>query len=275
MWAAKAAKLGYRWKIGNGRKIKFWEDNWLGSSSLAVQFWELYVIVNEKASTVADLWDVVQLASTIVFSGEEDELIWMFSSNGTYNSQSLYRVINFRGITPVHVPRTWSLHIPPRVQSFLWLLFNNKVLIFFPTRDNLGKRQQVNDVTCLFCNEVESSQHLFFDCVVARRMWCETSIIVGRQIGKSFDEIGVCWLSEKRFTVVNMLSSAALWALWKLRNDFCFQNGRWKSMQQLLMRVVGLVQNWIILCPAEKKPELEISISKLQCLARDPEMLAS
>jgi hypothetical protein len=38
MWAAEATKLGYRWKIGNGRKIKFWEDNWLGESSLAIQF---------------------------------------------------------------------------------------------------------------------------------------------------------------------------------------------------------------------------------------------
>jgi hypothetical protein len=36
MWAAKATKIGYRWKIGDGRKVKFWEDNWLGSSSLAI-----------------------------------------------------------------------------------------------------------------------------------------------------------------------------------------------------------------------------------------------
>ena len=38
MWAAKAAKLGFRWKIGDGKKVKFWEDNWLGNSSLAIQF---------------------------------------------------------------------------------------------------------------------------------------------------------------------------------------------------------------------------------------------
>lgn len=55
MWAAKAAKMGYRWKIGDGRKIKFWEDNWLGSSSLEIQFWPLYVVVNEKNKTIADL----------------------------------------------------------------------------------------------------------------------------------------------------------------------------------------------------------------------------
>jgi hypothetical protein len=24
MWAAKAAKTGYKWKIGDGEKVKFW-----------------------------------------------------------------------------------------------------------------------------------------------------------------------------------------------------------------------------------------------------------
>ena len=27
MWAASAAKIGFRWKIGNGKKVKFWEDS--------------------------------------------------------------------------------------------------------------------------------------------------------------------------------------------------------------------------------------------------------
>ena len=39
------------------KRSKFWEDNWLGSSSLAIQFWDLYVIVNEKNKTIHDLWD--------------------------------------------------------------------------------------------------------------------------------------------------------------------------------------------------------------------------
>jgi hypothetical protein len=36
LWATKVAKMGYRWKIGNGKSIRFWEDIWLGSSSLAI-----------------------------------------------------------------------------------------------------------------------------------------------------------------------------------------------------------------------------------------------
>ena len=25
MWAAMAIKMGFRWKVGSGRKVKFWE----------------------------------------------------------------------------------------------------------------------------------------------------------------------------------------------------------------------------------------------------------
>ncbi|PNT73464.1 hypothetical protein BRADI_2g58801v3 [Brachypodium distachyon] len=57
MWAAKAARFGYRWIVGDGTKIKFWEDTWFGTSSLVVQFWPLYIICNECNATIADVWD--------------------------------------------------------------------------------------------------------------------------------------------------------------------------------------------------------------------------
>lgn len=37
MWAA-IARIGYRWQIGDGKQVKFWEDNWLASATLAVLF---------------------------------------------------------------------------------------------------------------------------------------------------------------------------------------------------------------------------------------------
>uniref|UniRef100_A0A0A9GGC5 Reverse transcriptase zinc-binding domain-containing protein n=1 Tax=Arundo donax TaxID=35708 RepID=A0A0A9GGC5_ARUDO len=139
--------MGYSWKVGDAKQIKFWEDNWLGSSSLAIQFWELYVLVNGKTATIAEIWDgmnlkctfrrcvderlmrmweeVVQITTTIEFTGEEDGLVWQFHSSGVYSSQSLYRVINFRGTQPVYVPALWRIHIPPRVHFFLWLLSKN------------------------------------------------------------------------------------------------------------------------------------------------------
>lgn len=135
MRAAQAAKMGYKWKIGNGRKIRLWEDNWLGSSSLAIQFYPLYRIVNEKGKSLAELWDgvnlkctfrrtvsqelyqcwleIVELVATVQFTEEEDEMVWQFTTSGEYSSQSLYKIINFRGIKTVHVSAVWGLKIPP------------------------------------------------------------------------------------------------------------------------------------------------------------------
>ena len=157
-----------------------------------------------------ELWEeVCQLASTIKFSEEEDSMIWQFSSKDIYNVQSLYKIINFRGIQPVLVSSVWDIKIPPRVQYFLWLLSKNKLL----TRDNLGKRRKVEDSTCLFCNEQESLNHLFFDCVVAKQLWEVLSSIFGIQLGNSLDNIGKFWLSNKRNGVLNICTYAAVWSL--------------------------------------------------------------
>jgi hypothetical protein len=115
---------------------------------------ESYRIINEHGKSIAELWDsstlkctfrrnisetlyqswleIVELASTIQLTDDEDEMVWQFTLKGVYSSQSLYKIINFRGIKQVHVSADWGLKISPRVYIFLWLLINNRVL----TRDS-------------------------------------------------------------------------------------------------------------------------------------------
>ena len=81
----------------------------------------------------------------------------------------MYDVVNFRGITPVNISAVWEIKVPPKIHFFLWLVAHNKLL----TRDNLAKRQHLDILTCLFCNENETVEHMFFDCVVANTMWDE------------------------------------------------------------------------------------------------------
>jgi hypothetical protein len=45
--ATKAAKMGFRWQVSNGLRIRFWKYQWFRTCSLAIQFWELYTIANE------------------------------------------------------------------------------------------------------------------------------------------------------------------------------------------------------------------------------------
>lgn len=208
-----------------------------------------------------ELWnEICQLASTIRLTEEDDSLIWQFSSNGTYNVQSLYKIINFRGIQPVFTSAIWDLSIPPRVQHFLWLLSKNKVL----TRDNLSKRREVKDPTCVFCNEVESVKYLFFDCAVAKQVWKVISEVCDRTVGTSFESVGTFWLSNRRNGVLNIVSSAVIWNLWKLRNDLCFQRLRWRCMAMLLYRVAATVQRWEIICPENKKSSLRQKATRIR-----------
>jgi hypothetical protein len=32
MWASRAVKFGYKWNIGNGKLVTFWEDTWFGNA---------------------------------------------------------------------------------------------------------------------------------------------------------------------------------------------------------------------------------------------------
>jgi hypothetical protein len=85
----------------------------------------------------------------------------------------------------------------------------NKLL----TRDNLVKRRRVDDLTCLFCGENESINHLFFQCIVAKRIWSLISEAVGFKIGSSFESMANSWLCNKRFGVANIVSSTVYWSL--------------------------------------------------------------
>ena len=163
--------------------------------------------------------------------------------------QSLYKVVNFRGVQIVFVCAIWDLKIPPRVQYHLWLMSKNRLL----TRDNLNKRKKVEDLTCLFCEEQETVHHLFFDCVVVKQLWSVLANIFHTQSLDSLEDVGKYWLSNKRNGIFNICTSAVFWSIWKLRNDICFQRTMWQSMTILFHKTAAMILNWELLCPSEKE----------------------
>lgn len=153
------------------------------------------------------MWDELNyVTGSIQLSSEEDQIMWSYSSSEKYSVQSLYAVINHRGVVPVFVQAVSKLFIAPRVQFFLWLLSNNKLL----TRDNLVKRRTVNDPSCLFCEEGESINHLFFQCCVAVNVWEFVSAYFSRTIDTDFESVASLWLSNRKFLICNTVSSAVL-----------------------------------------------------------------
>jgi hypothetical protein len=113
--------MGYMWHIGDGTKIRFWEDHWFGSCSLAIQYWEIFSIVNEHGITIREAWDganlrfsfrrnidsrvmnlwyeLQEIDGSITFKEEPDSIVWKFNSFGRYSVKSLYAIVNDRGET--------------------------------------------------------------------------------------------------------------------------------------------------------------------------------
>jgi hypothetical protein len=69
-----------------------------------------------------------------------------------------------------------------------------------------------------------------------------------------------------------MLSAAALWGLWKLRNRICFQGLAWKDMRSVQFRIniAVLIQGRALLCPQMKKTEFSMRLEELKLLATRP-----
>lgn len=124
----KAIKFGYRWMVGDGVKIRFWEDTWIGTAPLDVQYWDLYLICMETNVSVKTVWDGNNLKITFRRSVtpqmmekwyELVEIAKSITFSGVYSTSSLYSVINFWGVQPVHIPAVWKLSVPPRIHIFL------------------------------------------------------------------------------------------------------------------------------------------------------------
>lgn len=175
-------------------------------------------------------------------------------------------MINCRGVFPVYTHAVWKLVFPPRVQFFLCLLSQNRTLM----RDNSQKRRDVTDPTCLFCNELESISHLFFDCIVAVNVWKAVAEVVDVNISSDYESVARLWVANKKYLVTNVISSAVLWSLWKLRNEICFQGVVWLGMRMVLIRITKMLRGWLSLFKQEVAVVLEGLIVKMEELSKRP-----
>ena len=293
MEVVKAIKFGYRWIVGDGKKIRFWEDTWFGTSPLATQFWEIYTLCNEQNTTISDAWDgtnlkftfrrnfsdnmmrhwhdLLEIACSISLSSEMDSLVRQLENKGVYSTSSLYHVINFRGVSPVYIPALWKLAVPPRVHIFLWLVSHNKIM----TRDNLRKRQILKPEECSFCLEKESVNHLLFECIVAKNIWAVISDFFAVTIGDSFESVARFWVSNTKNAALNSICAAVMWSIWKFRNDLTFNGVVWLNTKQVLRRILLVVQSWKIIFRDRSLPQIEAFCQKISQLLREPLQLMS
>jgi hypothetical protein len=105
---------------------------------------------------------------------------------------------------------------------------------------------------------------------VAKVSWNHLSEILGTQIGTDFESVARWWVSEKKNSVLNTCSAALLWSLWKLRNDLCFQEKKWRDERMVLSKLVQTLKNWLPLCQAGGEERLKWVIGEVLAKSLQP-----
>jgi hypothetical protein len=144
--------------VGDGLGTRFWEDVWLGNTTLACQYPSLYHIAQHKNVTVASVLTHVPLNVSfrrrlignkwtawlhlcrrlmmVHLVDEQDKFIWNLNVSGLFSVKSMYEDI-MNSHTPYPQFFLWKLKILLKIKIFMWFL-NRKVLL---TKDNLVKRK--------------------------------------------------------------------------------------------------------------------------------------
>nr|GEU54307.1 nucleotide-binding alpha-beta plait domain-containing protein [Tanacetum cinerariifolium] len=149
-------------KIGNGNNTRFWEDNWIGGTSLKLRYPRLYALENEKLISVGMKFSHHSLVSSFhrELRGGIEQVQLAFAR----------MLIDGKTIPKVGSQTRWVRYVPIKVNVHAW-----KVKIDgLATRFNVSRRGiGVNSIMCGICDHgVETSDHLFFSCSMARQhLW--------------------------------------------------------------------------------------------------------
>ena len=193
-------KKGLIWRIGNGKSVRIWRDNWIPRDS---HFKTLTPRGRNRLRRVSDLisadgaWKVdlirnnfypIDAEAVLKFSPSkrmaEDMIAWHPEKSGLFSVRSAYRLAlnaskdqcefptssTFPDGQHPCWPKIWKSSVPPKVKVFAWKAASGALA----TEEN--KRHHHMRVTghCKICgSELEGVKHALYSCPHAYALWTE------------------------------------------------------------------------------------------------------
>ncbi|XP_024171911.1 uncharacterized protein LOC112177904 [Rosa chinensis] len=236
---ADLVKRGLIWRVGDDKKIKFWIDIWL--PPLPLIHYALPGAFIDSNITLCSFWDAngwnIDLLFSLLPSGivnqivhippgfdgcGDDIQIWGCTSNGSFSVKSAYGIF-FNDYTENNSPWKfiWSLPIPPKLKTFLWVLCHGKL----PTNVQRARRHLTHDDSCPICHIAsESLSHLFKDCPAVYCIW--NSFSLPESVWNTFNMDWEGWLNAHLHCTTKISAGVQwcsvfvfiCWYIWKWRN---------------------------------------------------------
>jgi hypothetical protein len=249
--------------VGRGDSTSFWDDSWICDSPLKEKFPQLFEICNETKGSVASMarqswrlsfrrWlnedlqvqlrEMRDMLTSFAVNNDGDTPKWRWESNGSFSVKSTYEhlCVNDHG---AHYNLIWKAKLPLKIKIWMWLIEHNAIL----TKDNLLKRNWSGNMMCTFCSKPESIDHLFFECDTAKYIWSLVAFVLGANHRPT--SFGQFWLwtltllpQRKQFHMIGL--AAFCWAIWKTRNNICFEKKLISSPTEIVCLASSFLNYW-------------------------------
>lgn len=207
---------------------------------------DLYKFVRDPLCYVADCWDegswvmdfrrtlslqeynswlglLDDLKDSALTDNKADVVVWALERKMIFSTKSLYRFLTDRGATSRVAGYIWRSKVPLKINFFLWQMVNNKLQVAM----NQVKKKWKGDINCCLCGCVESVDHVFFQCHLARLVWCIIREVYHLENAPtSLNEFTSAWLMGKGPLPIRLIIfffAGFSWTLWNARNKMAIE----------------------------------------------------
>ena len=269
--------------IGDGSRVKFWQDRWCGETALAVRFPNMFRFCRNKDASVAELmmstngglfWDVrfvrgvhtrdfgtmadfmVAIYGAPIRGRGEDKMCWIPSKSKGFLVRDYYRILV--GTTSSGFPwkTIWKQKIPSRVAFFVWTVALRKCL----TTDNLRKRKMWILNWCYMCKRNgELVDYLFLHYPFAMDLWSMVLSLFGVTRVMPHIVLGLlgCWQGSfghhRNVYIWSIIPHCLMWCLWRERNSRCFEDIE-RSIPDLKLLFFRTLRDWLFALQKQSFP---------------------
>ncbi|RVX11275.1 LINE-1 retrotransposable element ORF2 protein [Vitis vinifera] len=248
-----------RFVVGDGDRIRFWDDLWWGDQPLGTQYPRLLSVVTDKNAPISSIlgysrpfsWnfnfrrnltdseieDLESLMRSLdrlhISPSVPDKRSWSISPSGLFTVKSFFLALSQYFESPPVFPTkfVWNSQVPFKVKSFVWLVAHKKL----NTNDLLQLRRPHKALSpniCKLCmKHGETVDHLFLHCSLTKGLWhrlfqlAKMDWVSPRSISDMFFTNFNGFGSSKRGVVLWQDACIALmWVVWRERNARIFED---------------------------------------------------
>ena len=113
---------------------------------------------------------------------------------------------------------------------------------------------------CVLCGDLETKDHIFFRCSLARFMWCVFRDFFGwDRIPVSTADFWETWLPSKLNILQNIgifFFAGFTWALWKIRNKMAIEK-KFPNPTDVVFSGISFLQKWEALLKGERAAKVD------------------